>query len=687
MNEREIQDKVVSYLEEHGFSWADIKQQPQSEDREVTADILVTQQNKPYAVIEIKRKLDLGNLVKAEWSFHSAVRQAQQIALAFKAPFFATTDGEHFFWFTHSTTGRPETLEVPFKPIASTYNDKKLDKEFCRNILESFRTFTTLFHNEEILSQLLYAQLLATKGNSSLKKNWLSGKNLADSHYRQESEKEILDIFERLDHTDFFQIDPAIISDSIDEVFSTTRKGLGIPKWLAEFLWLAGTSGNPKNVLAGSVDFPQLQSVINAKISKPPRYTVEYFYRHRNNLYWYKLKQALFDLPEENLFEFSTGPWIRNGAQYDTILLAPVFGVKVENLSNSKFSVGRDIDFSIYLIEQAIKSITSTGKVLSFVPESILFSDSYKSFRQYLVKQGLIHAVLSLPIGAFHPFSGIKSSLLVLGKANRDEIIMVEPKYALQKNSDFKKILKDLEKIASFDSTASSALLNHHRAFSVQIDQLREYRLNVSAYALADAVLSENEYPLVPLSDISHTIFRGIRIKISHAGTSRVVGPGAIRALNFRTESVDFAHQEDIPRNAKRLEENDVVVNAIGTHRAESTVVSKEFAGAPISQHLIAIRPNTKYVIPEYLALLLNSSRIKSYLLSSTGTTVIASISLTILKDLQLPLPPLESQKIVLQEFADLESSKNRAEEQFRALERKYFEFIDRVSDNSLNLD
>ncbi|HTJ50577.1 MAG TPA: N-6 DNA methylase [Cyclobacteriaceae bacterium] len=690
MLDRELQDKVVSYLQLQGFSWADLKQGWDSLSRESEADILIMQQSQPFAVIEIKGKLDLNSLPKPEWSYHSAVRQAQQIALSFKAPFFAVTDTNDFFWFTHSTNGRPELLPQPVKPIELNANKKARNKEFCKNVLESFKTFTTLFYNEETLSEILYAQLLYVQGKPDLKRKWLSGKPATKKDHTQQVEKEIRDIFQRLDHTEFFSGEPEVISDAIDEVFSSGKSGLGLPKWLADLLWQAGTHDNPSKILAGLIDFPQLQSALNSGALKSARpYSVQYFYRHRNNVFWYKLKQALYNLPEENLFELSVDIGLKDNNKYDTIILAPVFGLKVDNIHNSRFSLGRDLDFSVYLIEHAVQNIAASGKILSVVPESILFSDIYKSFRQYLVKHGFVQCVVSLPIGTFYPYSGVKSSLLVLSKRqNERNILMVEPRYSLNKNSDTKKIADDLTKIISFDSESSKKKLVEHKAFLVHDDELREYRLNVSAYSLVvDERQTSSEYPLIPLVDITHKIFRGTQIKLSSEGTVAVIGPRAIRTISFRSELVDYTDSQKIAANARYVEENDIVVNAIGTHRAESATVPKEFNGTPVSQHLIVVRPNDKYVVPEYLTLLLNSSKIKSYLLSSTGTTVIASISLTALRDLQLPIPPLSIQQKVLQEFTNLDSKRRQAEQRLQTLDKEYTEFIDRISDSPLSLD
>ena len=62
--------------------------------------------------------------------------------------------------------------------------------------------------------------------------------------------------------------------------------------------------------------------------------------------------------------------------------------------------------------------LTSGGRAGIIVPEGIIFQsqNAYKQLRKMLVEEYLV-AVVSLPAGVFNPYSGVKTSILILDKA------------------------------------------------------------------------------------------------------------------------------------------------------------------------------------------------------------------------------------------------------------------------------
>jgi type I restriction enzyme M protein len=62
--------------------------------------------------------------------------------------------------------------------------------------------------------------------------------------------------------------------------------------------------------------------------------------------------------------------------------------------------------------------LTPTGRAAIIVPEGIIFQSqtAYKELRKMLVENSLV-AVVSLPAGCFNPYSGVKTSILILDKS------------------------------------------------------------------------------------------------------------------------------------------------------------------------------------------------------------------------------------------------------------------------------
>ncbi len=101
--------------------------------------------------------------------------------------------------------------------------------------------------------------------------------------------------------------------------------------------------------------------------------------------------------------------------KFDVILANPPFmspkgGIKPHN----KFSVPSN-RAEVLFVDYIINHLRPKGRAGIIVPEGIIFQsgNAYKALRKNLVENGL-YAVVSLPGGVFQPYSGVKTSILLL---------------------------------------------------------------------------------------------------------------------------------------------------------------------------------------------------------------------------------------------------------------------------------
>ena len=84
----------------------------------------------------------------------------------------------------------------------------------------------------------------------------------------------------------------------------------------------------------------------------------------------------------------------------------------------------------VLFVDYIAEHLAPNGRAAVVVPEGIIFQsqNAYKQLREMLVKNYLV-AVISLPAGVFNPYSGVKTSILVLDKRlakQRDEVLFVK---------------------------------------------------------------------------------------------------------------------------------------------------------------------------------------------------------------------------------------------------------------------
>ena len=102
----------------------------------------------------------------------------------------------------------------------------------------------------------------------------------------------------------------------------------------------------------------------------------------------------------------------------DVILANPPFmspkgGIRPHN----RFSV-KSRRSEVLFVDYMAEHLNAGGRAGIIVPEGIIFQsqNAYKQLRKALVEESLV-AVVSLPAGVFNPYSGVKTSILLLDKA------------------------------------------------------------------------------------------------------------------------------------------------------------------------------------------------------------------------------------------------------------------------------
>lgn len=116
---------------------------------------------------------------------------------------------------------------------------------------------------------------------------------------------------------------------------------------------------------------------------------------------------------------------------YDVILANPPFMTpKGGIIPHNRYRIPAK-RAEVLFVDYIAEHLNPTGKAGIIVPEGIVFqsANAYKSLRKYLVEDGFLYAVISLPAGVFNPYSGVKTSILLMDKTlakQKDEILFVK---------------------------------------------------------------------------------------------------------------------------------------------------------------------------------------------------------------------------------------------------------------------
>jgi len=178
--------------------------------------------------------------------------------------------------------------------------------------------------------------------------------------------------------------------------------------------------------------------------------------------------------------------------QYDIVLANPPFTGKIDR-GDVNTSLRIESPSSELLFLDRISSMLRIGgKAAVIIPEGVLFgsSNAQKQTREIILKDNQLEAVISLPSGAFKPYTGVKTAILVFTKVEEKSKTWNTEKvwfYELQSDGysldDNRRRLKDFplpETKAAFDNKAKTKTKDRKSHFFVPIAEIQENDLDLS---------------------------------------------------------------------------------------------------------------------------------------------------------------------------------------------------------------
>ncbi|TXH12761.1 MAG: restriction endonuclease subunit S, partial [Gammaproteobacteria bacterium] len=346
----------------------------------------------------------------------------------------------------------------------------------------------------------------------------------------------------------------------------------------------------------------------------------------------------------------------------DVILANPPFmspkgGIK----PHKRFSV-QATRSEVLFVDYMAEHLSPQGRAAIVVPEGIIFQSgtAYKQLREMLVKTSLV-AVVSLPAGVFNPYSGVKTSILILDKRLAkacDSVLFVKIEndgYSLGAQRrvvtgtdlpDAKRRLLDF--FASCEAFESCAMA--HKVAKAKIGESGEWNLSGDRYRETQVVASE--FPRVKLESVAE-----IAAGNSAPQEEKYFENG--KFLFVRTSDVGAVHFSDsFASSADRLNELAVEELRLRLFPPGTILIPKSGAStflnhrvvlkesAYVSSHLAAIICDPTRAIPSYVYRLLCEVDARTL----TPDQAYPSLKLPDIGGISIPLPPLAIQQEIVAE-------------------------------------
>ena len=357
----------------------------------------------------------------------------------------------------------------------------------------------------------------------------------------------------------------------------------------------------------------------------------------------------------------------------DVVLANPPFmsprgGIRPHN----RFSV-KSKRSEVLFVDYMAEHLTPNGRAGIIVPEGIIFQsqNAYKQLRKMLVEEYLV-AVVSLPAGVFNPYSGVKTSILILDKAlarRRDSIgfFRVEndgfdlgaQRRAIEGN-DLPQIelavreFMDMDGQDIQDGDSSESMLNKLAGQgSVQIvakERIaagREYNLSGERYR--ENIRTSSEWPFVEVK----TLFQKSDETILPQSLPGPVSYVGLENISQNSGQLSGQVVKDDPKEIKSLKNvfqpGDILYGKLRPNLNKVWLSDRE---GVCSTDIFVIRPRGENILPGLYAHLFRHDRFKESVWQHRTGAQLPRVGWNSFSNLKIPLPPLEVQREIVAEIA-----------------------------------
>ncbi|HOX86753.1 MAG TPA: N-6 DNA methylase, partial [bacterium] len=372
----------------------------------------------------------------------------------------------------------------------------------------------------------------------------------------------------------------------------------------------------------------------------------------------------LHGFADPHIYEYDTLTSQDRWNEYADVILAnpPFMSPKGGIRPHKRFTI-QSKRSEVLFVDYMAEHLTPNGKAGIIVPEGIIFQSqtAYKQLRKMLIDDYLV-AVISLPAGVFNPYSGVKTSILVLDKSlakktnciaffkvNNDGYGLGAQRRPIDKNdlpqvrAEIAEYIERLRKGESVEDLQPTMGLIVNKE---KVSANGEYNLSGERYRENGVV--HTKYRLVPVRKFMRTsvksldprnspddIFELLSIPAYDAGTPQLL-PG-----------------REIGSQKKCVIPGDILLSRIIPHIRRAWVVNKNKAGHRQIASTEWIVFNSEEVISAYLRQIFISDLFHARFMQ-TITGVGGSLSRAnpaAVGEIKIPLPPLEVQKEIVAEI------------------------------------
>ena len=381
----------------------------------------------------------------------------------------------------------------------------------------------------------------------------------------------------------------------------------------------------------------------------------------------------LHGFTDPHIFEYDTLSSEERWDETADVILAnpPFMSPKGGIRPHKRFSI-QSKRSEVLFVDYIAEHLKPGGRAGIIVPEGIIFQSgkAYKELRKMLV-ENYLYAVVSLPAGVFNPYSGVKTSILLmdkeLAKTSREILFVKIENDGLSlgaqrtpvKGSQLEEAIEIIhafrnrhsEQTSQAERSRSQSLA--HAVAKTEIAKTGEYNLSGERYK--SYVVANNKFPLEKIGDIC--IINPLKSEIKDLSEDTVVSfvPMAYLKENSENfEAIESKRLEEVYKGYTYFRNNDVLIAKVTPcfENGKAGIARNLENGIGFGSSEFYVLRTKENILPQYIYRVLKSSVFVKYAIPKmTGTGGLRRVPKNAISDFQIPLPPLSVQEEIVNEI------------------------------------
>lgn len=347
--------------------------------------------------------------------------------------------------------------------------------------------------------------------------------------------------------------------------------------------------------------------------------------------------------------------------RYDLILATPAFGGRTL-VDNENFMCR---EYDMVALENLSFHLNNGGEMVIVLPGRITFaSGKIENLRKFVQENYTIKEIAELPEGIFE-YIGIKTYLLNIQNVRPGDDDIIIRRYSAgerkSRRAAVEKLLIEEDTFVMLEELKNQGDWNIDKIFAQQDEEWMQFQ---NSNTRKDQIGNVAQ------------LFRGKAVnKKEETGSIGVVNISNIGEYEVDYDNLSYMEEEERKLANFILQEGDVLLPARGTAIRTAVFHQQKF---PCIAHanVIVIRPNPKMLDSTYLKVFLDSPLGNKQISGAQQGTAVMNISYKDLNVLEIPIPSIEEQKAVAEEYnTELQEYK----ETISAAEKRWKAVLDKL--------